>query len=103
MLCRPQSVSELGNCIFQLLATLIFISIIQPYFLAGDLFICVGFEVDTKQMLGVELMIKPSSWLNPILYQYAAAAGAVPLMVIYYVIQKVRNLVPGLSAHRWIP
>lgn len=31
----PQSVTELGNCLFQLLATLIFISIIQPYFLAG--------------------------------------------------------------------
>ena len=45
----PQSVSELGNCLFQLAATLIFISIIQPWFLAG----------------------------------------AVPLMVIYYVIQKV--------------
>ena len=45
----PQSVSELGNCLFQLAATLIFISIIQPYFLAG----------------------------------------AVPLMLIYYVIQKV--------------
>ena len=44
--------SELGNCLFQLAATLIFISIIQPYFLAG----------------------------------------AVPLMLIYYVIQKVRCL-----------
>jgi len=42
-------VSELGNCLFQLAATLIFISIIQPWFLAG----------------------------------------AVPLMLIYYVIQKV--------------
>jgi len=31
----PQSVTELGNCIMQLLSTLIFISIIQPYFLAG--------------------------------------------------------------------
>lgn len=31
----PQSVTEFGNCLMQLLSTLIFISIIQPYFLAG--------------------------------------------------------------------
>lgn len=46
---RPQSVSEMGNCLFQLASTLIFISVIQPIFLAG----------------------------------------AVPLMVVYYYIQKV--------------
>lgn len=39
----------MGNCLFQLAATLIFIAVIQPFFLAG----------------------------------------AVPLMVVYYVIQKV--------------
>ena len=49
---RPQSVSEMGNCLFQLASTLIFISVIQPIFLAG----------------------------------------AVPLMVIYYFIQKVNTL-----------
>ena len=55
LICRPQSVSELGNCLFQLAATLIFNSTIQPYFLAG----------------------------------------AVPLMVVYYFVQKVM----GDTAH----
>lgn len=45
----------MGNCLFQLASTLIFISVIQPYFLCG----------------------------------------AVPLMVVYYFIQKVRP--SGLS------
>lgn len=31
----PQSITELGNCLMQLLSTLIFISVIQPIFLAG--------------------------------------------------------------------
>lgn len=31
----PQSVTELGNCLMQLAATLIFVSIVQPIFLAG--------------------------------------------------------------------
>ena len=31
----PQSLSEFGNCLMQLAATLIFISIVQPWFLAG--------------------------------------------------------------------
>jgi ABC-type multidrug transport system fused ATPase/permease subunit len=31
----PQSITELGNCLMQLAATLIFISIIQPWFLCG--------------------------------------------------------------------
>ena len=31
----PQSVTELGNCLMQLAATLIFVSIVQPLFLAG--------------------------------------------------------------------
>jgi ABC-type multidrug transport system fused ATPase/permease subunit len=31
----PQSMNDFGNCIMQLLATLIFISVIQPWFLAG--------------------------------------------------------------------
>ena len=49
---RPQSVSELGNCIFQLLATLIFISIIQPYFLAGTLCIVCTSSSVVSQMCG---------------------------------------------------
>ena len=31
----PQSITELGNCLMQLAATLIFVSIVQPIFLAG--------------------------------------------------------------------
>eukprot|EP01025_Chloroclados_australasicus_P037639 TRINITY_DN3846_c0_g4_i1.p1 TRINITY_DN3846_c0_g4~~TRINITY_DN3846_c0_g4_i1.p1 ORF type:complete len:1422 (-),score=137.95 TRINITY_DN3846_c0_g4_i1:223-4488(-) len=31
----PQSISELGNCIFQLLATAIFISVVQPWFIVA--------------------------------------------------------------------
>eukprot|EP00884_Botryococcus_braunii_P000224 jgi/Botrbrau1/10201/Bobra.116_1s0017.1 len=31
----PQSLNDFGNCLMQLLATLIFISVIQPWFLAG--------------------------------------------------------------------
>ena len=33
----PQSITELGNCLMQLAATLIFVSIVQPIFLAGGL------------------------------------------------------------------
>ncbi len=33
----PQSITELGNCLMQLAATLIFVSIVQPIFLAGTL------------------------------------------------------------------
>lgn len=33
----PQSITELGNCLMQLAATLIFVSIVQPIFLAGPL------------------------------------------------------------------
>ena len=32
----PQSITELGNCLMQLAATLIFVSIVQPIFLAGQ-------------------------------------------------------------------
>ncbi len=32
----PQSITELGNCLMQLAATLIFVSIVQPIFLAGN-------------------------------------------------------------------
>lgn len=31
----PQSVSEFGTCILQLLSTLVLISVVQPWFLVG--------------------------------------------------------------------
>ena len=55
--CRPQSVSAMGNCLFQLASTLIFIAVIQPIFLAG----------------------------------------AVPLMAVYYFIQKVTHYCASMA------
>ena len=83
----PQSITELGNCLMQLAATLIFVSIVQPIFLAGGA-PCLSpsspllqtlLDLHCSAPLALLTLRLPNEWLHVLARSPDAACTASPL------------------------